>query len=334
MSGGHTRGTMKAITQHRYGGVDMLRYADVPVPAVGDDEVLIRVRAASVNAADWLLMRGEPLVVRLAFGLRGPKIPTRGRDAAGVVEATGRNAHRFAVGDEVYAEVDAGSFAEYTVAAEKRIAKKPANLTFEQAAAVPIAATTALQGLRDVAKVRPGDKVLITGASGGVGSFAVQIASAFGAEVTGVCSTRNLELVRSLGADRVIDYSTDDFTAVGEHYDVMFDLVGNRSLAQCRHALTRRGTLVLSSGGGGRLLGPIGRIAAAAAVGILTTQRLRPLVSSGNADDLSALRDLIESGQLTPSVARTYPLAETAEALRLFGGAHAGGKIVISVSPA
>ncbi len=322
---------MKAIIQRRYGGPETLEYTDMTMPVPGSDEVLISVRAASVNAADWLLMHGEPYMVRLAFGLRAPKVATRGRDVAGVVEAVGSAVQRLEVGDEVYAEVNAGSFAEFTVAPEKVVAHKPANLTFEQAAAVPIAATTALQGIRDVANVQPGDRVLINGASGGVGTFAVQIAKAFGSEVTAVCSTRNLELARSLGADHVIDYSTQDFASGDKQYDVIFDLVGNRSLRECRRALTHQGMLVLSSGGGGRVLGPIGRILAASIWSTFVSQRLRPLVSAGNAADLDALCELIESGQVTPVIERTYSLTETADALRQFGEQHARGKIAVSV---
>ncbi len=322
---------MKAIVQKQYGGTETLEFADIPVPTPGGAEVLIRVRAASVNAADWHLMHGEPYLVRLAFGLRAPNIATKGRDVAGVVDAVGNAVRQFAAGDEVYAEVNTGSFAEYTVAPEKIVSRKPSNLTFEAAATVPLAATTALQGLRDVANVQPGQHVLVNGASGGVGTFAVQLAKAFGAEVTGVCSTRNVELVRGLGADHVIDYSRQDFTAGDTRYDVIFDLVGKQSLARCRRALTPRGTLVLSSGGGGRILGPIGRLLAASLQGIVTTQRLRPLVAGARASDLDDLRALIESGVVTPSVERTYPLAETADALRHFGEQHARGKIAISV---
>jgi len=222
----------------------------------------------------------------LAFGLRRPKGSTRGRDVAGVIEAVGDNVRRFSVGDEVYAEVDAGSFAEYTVAQAKRLAHKPSRISFGEAAAVPIAATTALQGVRDVAKIKPGDKVLINGASGGVGSFAVQLAKACGAEVTGVCSTANLEFVRSLGADHVIDYTGENFATGEARYDVIFDLVGNRSLAECRRALTRRGTLVLASGNGGRVLGPIRRMLAAMLLGMFVTQNLRPLAALASGADL------------------------------------------------
>ncbi len=323
---------MKAITQQRYGGLDTLEYETVARPVAAKDEVLIRVQAASVNAADWLLMRGEPFVARLVFGLRRPRVTTRGRDVAGVIVAVGDDVRRFGVGDEVYAEVDAGSFAEYTVAHAKRLAHKPSRISFGEAAAVPIAATTALQGVRDVAKIKPGDKVLVNGASGGVGSFAVQLAKAFGAEVTGVCSTANLGFVRSLGADHVIDYTGEDFATGEARYDVIFDVVGNRSLAECRRALTRRGTLVLASGNGGRVLGPIRRMLAAMLLGVFVTQNLRPLSAVASGADLEVLRELIEAGTITPSVDRSYPLAETPEAIRSFVEEHVKGKITITVT--
>jgi len=328
----HSVTTMNAVTQHRYGGLDTLEYETVARPVPAPDEVLIRVQGASINAADWLLTQGEPFIARLAFGLRRPKFSTRGRDVAGVIEAVGDSVRGFSVGDEVYAEVDAGSFAEYTVAKEKRLAHKPSRLSFADAAAVPTAATTALQGVRDVAKITPGDTVLINGASGGVGSFAVQLAKAYGAEVTGVCSTANLEFVRSLGADHVIDYTVEDFTTGKARYDVVIDLVANRSLAECRRALTRRGTLVLASGNGGRVLGPIRRMLAAVLVGMFVTQNLRPLAAVANGADLEVLRQLIEAGTITPPVDRSYPLAETPEAIRFFVEEHVKGKITITVT--
>ncbi len=322
---------MKAIIQRTYGGPETLEYTDAPIPEPGPNEVLIRVRAASVNAADWLLMRGEPYLVRLAFGLRTPRIAIRGWDAAGVVEAVGSAVRHLAVGDEVYADADAGTFAEYTVAKEKVVALKPSTVTFEQAATFPVAATTALQGIRDIARVRPGQQVLINGASGGVGLFAVQLAKVFGAEVTAVCSARNADLARTLGADHVIDYATDDFTASGERWDAIFDLVGNHPLADCRRALAPRGRLVLSSGGGGRVLGPIPRILAATMLGVVARQSLRPLVATASAADLADLAALIDAGKVVPQIERTYPLAETAAALRHFGEEHARSKIVITV---
>jgi len=324
-------GTMRAITQRRYGGPDTLEYGEAPRPVAGTGEVLIRVHAASVNAADWLLMHGEPLVARLAFGLRRPKTSIRGRDVAGVIEEVGSGVTRFAVGDAVYAEVEAGSFADYTVAPATRLALMPKRLRFDPAAAVPIAATTALQGIRDTARVTPGNTVLINGASGGVGSFAVQIAKAFGTEVTGVCSPRNLDLVTSLGADHVIDYTREDFATGEQRYDVIVDLVGNRSLAEYRSALTRRGTLALASGTGGRLLGPIPRMLSALFLGMFVSQNLRPLAAVARGRDLDALRDLVDAGAVTPALERIFPLADAAVALRHFGEQHAKGKIVIAV---
>ncbi len=322
---------MQAITQRTYGGPETLELTEQPVPVPSGDQVLIRVRAASVNAADWLLMHGEPYLIRLAFGLRGPRVAIRGRDVAGVVEAVGPETRHLAVGDEVYAEVNAGSFAEYTVASEKVVARKPASVTFEQAATVPVAATTALHAIRDAGRVKPGDRVLINGASGGVGSFAVQLAKAFGGTVTAVCSTRNAERARALGADTVIDYTVSDFTAGDERYDAIIDVAGNRSLSDLRRVLAPRGTLVLASGAGGRVLGPIGRMLAASIRGMSTSQRLVPLAASTGAADLDVLSRFIDDGALTLSVEQAYPLAETAAALRHFGEQHARGKIVITV---
>lgn len=323
--------TMKAVLQTRYGSPDVLRLADVPRPTIGDDEVLIRVRAAAVNHADWVYTTGTPLIGRLAFGLRAPKQPVRGRDVAGEVEAVGRRVTRVRPGDAVYAEVETGSFAEYTKAPESAVHEKPQNLSFEQAATVPVSARTALQGLAHVAQVRPGDRVLINGASGGVGTFAVQIAKALGAEVTGVCSTRNGDLVRSLGADHVVDYTREDFTSSGERYDVIFDSIGNHSLTRLRGTLTSTGTLVLSSGTGGRMLGPMGRILHALLLSPFVSQNLRAVAKTkATLDDVTAL---IESGQVQPAIDRTYPLSETGAALSYFADQHARAKIVISVWP-
>ncbi len=322
---------VKAIIQRKYGGPETYEQADVPRPVPGAGDVLIRVRGASLNAADMLLMRGEPYFLRLAFGLRGPRVAIRGRDAAGVVEAVGSAVHRFTVGDEVFAEVSTGSFAEYTVAPERRVSLRPTTVSFEAAATVPVAGTTALQGLRDAARVRPGDSVLINGAAGGVGSFAVQIARTLGAEVTAVCSTRNIDLVRSLGAHHVIDYTTQDFTSGDTTYDAVFDLVGNRTIDECRRALTRRGTLVLSSGAGGRVFGPIGRILGASVRSMFVEQSLRPLVAKASAADLDVLREHIEAGRITPAIERTYPLADTAAAVSHLIEHHARGKVALSV---
>jgi NADPH:quinone reductase-like Zn-dependent oxidoreductase len=323
--------TMQAIVQRAYGSADVLRLEEVDKPVINDDEVLVRVRAAAVNHADWVYTTGRPLIARLAFGIRKPRQIVRGKDVAGVVEAVGRSVTRFHPGDEVYAEVEAGSFAEYASVAEKLLAHKPANLSFEQAATVPLSARTALQGLRDGGTVQPGQQVLINGASGGVGTFAVQIAKALGAEVTAVCSTRNAELVRSLGADHVVDYTREDFTTSGKRYDVIFDLIGNHSLTACRRALTATGTLVLSSGAGGRVLGPMGRIIRALVLSPFISQNLRVFAATLGRAPLDELRDLIEAGKVTPAIDRTYPLSETAEAIRYFAEEHARGKIVISL---
>jgi NADPH:quinone reductase-like Zn-dependent oxidoreductase len=325
------RTTMQAIVQHSYGAAAALRLESIETPRINDDEVLVRVHAAAINHADWGIMTGRPYLLRLAFGLRRPRVEVRGRDLAGTVEAVGRDVTRFRPGDEVYGEIDSGSFAPYARAPDALLDVKPTNLTFEQAAAVPLAGVTALQGLRDIAAVKPGDSVLINGASGGVGTFAVQIAKALGAEVTGVCSTRNLDLARSLGADHVIDYTEEDFTRSGRRYDLIFDLVGNHALSACRRCLTPAGTLVLSSGRGGRVLGPIGRITRAFMLSPFVSQTMRPLLAASNPERLAALTALIEAGKLTPAIDRTYALSEVPEAMRYFEEEHARAKIVITV---
>ncbi len=287
---------MQAITYHRYGPPDVLELETVDLPALGDDEVLVRVRAASVNPRDWHYLRGLPYIMR-PVGLRIPKDGGLGSDMAGQVEAVGRAVTRFRPGDEVYAFVLAGGFAEYARVPEGVLGPKPANLSFEQAAAVPLAALTALQGLRDHGHVQPGQRVLIIGASGGVGTFAVQLAKLFGAEVTGVCSTRNLDLVRSLGADHVIDYTREDFAGNGRRYDLVFQLAGTRSPAAIRRALTPKGRLILSSGeSSGRWVGPMDRIVKAAALSPFVPQTLAPFKAKQSRDDLQVLKDLIEAG--------------------------------------
>ena len=322
---------MQAITYHQYGPPDVLELETVELPALGDDEVLVRVRAASVNPRDWHYLRGLPYIMR-PIGLRIPKDGGLGSDMAGQVEAVGRAVTRFRPGDEVYAFVLAGGFAEYARVPENVLGPKPANLSFEQAAAVPLAALTALQGLRDHGRVQPGQRVLIIGASGGVGTFAVQLAKLFGAEVTGVCSTRNLELVRSLGADHVIDYTREDFAGNGRRYDLVFQLAGTRSPAAIRRALTPKGRLILSSGeSSGRWVGPMDRIVKAAALSPFVPQTLAPFEAKQSRDDLQVLKDLIEAGKLTPVIDRTYPLRETPEALRYLEKGHARGKVVITV---
>ncbi|MFF3455154.1 NAD(P)-dependent alcohol dehydrogenase [Streptomyces sp. NPDC002730] len=331
---------MKAIVQDRYGSPDVLELgeADKPVPAAR--EVLVRVHAAAVNARDWHVMRGDPYIARLmlpsVFGFGGPKRQIRGRDFAGRVEAVGADVTRFRPGDEVYGDLGNadGAFAEYVCAPDEMVEPKPANLTFEQAAAMPLAGNTALMGLRDVGRVQPGQHVLVNGASGGVGTFAVQIAKSFGTEVTGVCSTRNVDLVRSLGADHVIDYTQEDFARNGRRYDVVFDLVGNRSLTECRRALTPAGTLVMSGGGvsgGGSPVGPMGLLIRGQALSPFVRHRLLALTESPGKENLAALRELAESGKVTPVIDRTYPLSQVPEAIRYLEVQHARAKVVITV---
>ena len=324
---------MQAVVQDTYGAADVLEIRDIDKPAVGDDELLVRVHAAGVDPGVWHLMTGLPYLVRvMGYGLRTPKVRVRGRDVAGRVEAVGTNVTRFHPGEEVFG-IGEGSFAEYVRARADKLASKPANLTFEQAAAVPISGLTALQGLRDKGKVRPGQKVLVIGAAGGVGLFAVQLAKAFGAEVTGVCSTTKLDLVRSIGADHVIDYTRDDIADGARHWDLIVDTGGRRSLSQLRRALTHRGTLVIVGGeGGGRWLGGFDRqILRAPILSPLVSQTLRPLTSKERSEDLVVLKELIEAGKLTPVIDRTYPLGEAPEAIRHLEAGHARGKIVIRV---
>jgi NADPH:quinone reductase-like Zn-dependent oxidoreductase len=322
---------LKAITYHRYGSPDVLDFEEVDEPVAKDDEVLLRVRAASVNPRDWHFMRGLPYIMR-PIGLRIPKDGGFGSDVAGQVEAVGKAVTRFRPGDEVFAHVLSGGFAEYTCVSEDVLGLKPANLTFEQAAAVPLAALTALQGLRDHGQIQAGQKVLIIGASGGVGTFAVQLGKSFGAEVTGLCSTRNLDLVRSIGADHVIDYTKEDFTQSGQKYDLIFQLAGTRSPSDCRRALTSKGKLILSSGeSDGRWIGPLDRIIKAVVLSPFVSQRLGPFEAKRSKEDLQVLKELIESGKVSPVIDRTYPLSETAEAVRYLEEGHARGKVVITV---
>jgi NADPH:quinone reductase-like Zn-dependent oxidoreductase len=325
---------MKAIVQERFGPPDVLQLVDTDPPEVGADDVLVRVHAAALNPYDWHIMRGDPLVARLMgeVGLRKPKARVAGIDAAGRVEAVGANVRGLRPGDEVLGFCR-GAFAEYAPAVADKVVPKPASLTFEQAAAVPMAGTTALRGIRDVGAVQPGHRVLVNGAAGGVGTYAVQIATALGAEVTGVCSTRNVELVRSIGATHVVDYTTEDFTDGRAHYDVVLDNVGNRPLSQLRRALTPTGTLVLNGGGSpGRVLGPVGSILRAVVVNRLVRERLRLLPHEQKREQLLTLTGLIEAGKLTPILDRTYPLADTGEALRRVEQGHARGKVVITVA--
>ncbi|MDQ3128677.1 MAG: NAD(P)-dependent alcohol dehydrogenase [Chloroflexota bacterium] len=319
---------MQAIVQDSYGSSETLTVGTVPTPEIGADEVLVRVHAASIHVGDWILMTGSPFVMRFATGLRKPKNRVPGTDVAGTVEKVGSAVTGLRPGDEVFGW-GAGAFAEYMHAPAIQLLAKPANLTFEQAAAVGVSATTALQLLRDDGKVRPGLKVLINGASGGVGTFAVQIAKALGAEVTGVTSTKNAALVRSIGADHVIDYTREDFTTGGRRYDLILDNVGNQSMARTRRALTPTGTLI--SNGGGHADGKLGRTVRAMLVSMVVRQQAGPSVKSQNRDDLVALKELIEGGRVTPVIDRTYPLTRTPEAIGHLAEGHARGTVVITV---
>jgi NADPH:quinone reductase-like Zn-dependent oxidoreductase len=323
---------MKAIVQDAYGSPDVLELREIEKPTVGDDDVLVRVHAAGLDQGVWHVTAGLPYLVRIAgIGLRAPKNPVPGSDAAGRVEAIGANVTGFQPGDEVFGTCR-GSFAEYACGRADRLAPKPANLTFEQAAAVPVSGCTALQGVRDRGKVGPGQRVLIIGAGGGVGTFAVQLAKAFGAEVTGVCSTAKVELVRSIGADRVIDYTREDFADGPERYDVILDIAGNRSLSHLRRALAPEGTLVIVGGeGGGRWFGGIDRQLRALVLSPFVRQKLGTWVATVRGEDLEALRELIEAGKVTPVVDRTYPLGEVPEAIRYLRAGQARGKVVIAV---
>jgi NADPH:quinone reductase-like Zn-dependent oxidoreductase len=326
---------MKAITQDRYGDLDVLDFRDIDQPVPQDNEVLVRVHAAGLHRGDWHVMTGLPYLIRIVvptLGLRRPKVPVLGMDVAGTVEAVGSNVTRFQPGDEVFGWCD-GAFAEYATAPEDQLAAKPAALSFEQAAVVATSGFAALQGLRDVGQVQPGQQVLVIGAAGGVGSFAVQLAKEFGAHVTGVASTAQVELVRSIGADQVIDYTREDVTDGSRHWDLILDCAGRRTLSQLRRALTPTGTLVIVGGeGGGRWLGGFDRNLRAPLVSRFVGQRLRMLSSKPRQEDLQVLRELLEAGKVTPVIGRTYPLVEVPEAIRQMvevrGG---GGKIVITV---
>jgi NADPH:quinone reductase-like Zn-dependent oxidoreductase len=323
--------SMKAIVQDKYGSAEVLELRDIDKPDIGDHDVLVRVRAAAVNPADWAIMSGLPYIARMLYGLRKPKNGVRGTDVAGEVEAVGTSVPRFRPGDEVFGWCN-GAFAEYASVSEDALEPKPANLTFEQAAAVPLAGFVALQALRDHGNVRAGQKVLINGASGGIGTFAVQIAKSLGADVTGVCSTRNVDLVRSIGADQVIDYTREDFTRSGQRYDFILDNVGNRSLSDLRRALTPKGTLVPNSGGfDNRWFASAGRVVSAHALSAFVSQTLRPFVMSPKQENLVVLREFIEAGKVTPVIDRTYPLSETRQAIGHIGGGHARGKVAITV---
>ena len=322
--------TMRAVIQDRYGSSEVLRLARVARPVIADHEVLVRVRAAGLDRGTEHLMTGKPYVMRLGFGLRRPKNPVSGRDVAGTVAEVGSSVTRFAVGDEVYG-IAPGSFAEYAVAREDKLARKPANLSFAQAAIVPVSAGTALQALLDAGRVQAGQSVLVLGASGGVGTYAVQLAKAFGAEVTGVCSTAKLDLVTSLGADRVIDYTREDFADGTRRYDLILDIAGNPSVRRLRRALAPRGTVVFVGGENAGSLTGMGRQLRGALVSPFLRQRLVLLVSKERATDYERLTDLIEAGQVIPSMDRSYPLDEAPDAMRLLERGQVRGKVAITV---
>jgi NADPH:quinone reductase-like Zn-dependent oxidoreductase len=325
---------MKAIVQDRYGSADVLELRDIDKPKIGESEVLVRVHAAGVDRGVWHLMTGLPYFLRLIIpdlGLRAPKNPVRGSDVAGVVAAVGKDVTEFRPGDEVFG-IGMGSYAEYTRVPEDKLAPKPANLTFEQAAVVPISGLTALQAVRDSGKVQPGQKVLIIGASGGVGTFAVQIAKSFGADVTGVCSTTKVDLVRSLGADHVIDYTREDFAEKEHYYDVILDTGGYSSLSRLRRALTPTGTLVIvGAETDGKWFGGFDRSIRAMLWSPFLGQKLVAFVNSENAEDLIAIKELIETGMVTPTVDRTFSLSEASKAISYLEEGHARGKMAITV---
>jgi NADPH:quinone reductase-like Zn-dependent oxidoreductase len=317
---------MKAIVQNGYGSQDVLSLKEIAKPTIKDDEVLVRVVAAALNAGDYFSMKGSPWLVRLMVGFPRPKDYVPGWDVAGRVEAVGSAVTQFHPGDAVYGAVS-HAFAEYASAPAGRLALKPTNLTFEQAAAVPTAGITALQGLRDAGKVQPGQKVLINGAAGGVGSFAVQIGKALGAEVTGVCSTRNVEMVRAIGADHVVDYTREDFTRGGQRYDLIFDNVGNRAFSDLRRALTPQGRILPNSGHGGMTY-----VLKAFLLAPLMRQQDKPLTTTPNGKDLAALAEMVEAGKITPVIDRTYPFAEIPAALGYAARGHVRGKVVITLT--
>jgi len=316
---------MKAIIFTQYGSPDVLQLEEVDKPVPTDEQVLIKVHAASANPLDWHTMRGAPFMARFTFGLRKPRSPLLGADVAGRVEALGKTVTRFQPGDDVFGSIGAGSFAEYACANEAILASKPANLSFEAAAAVPVAALTALQGLRDKGQIHPGQKVLINGASGGVGTFAVQIAKSFGTEVTGVCSTRNLDMVRAIGADHVIDYTNEDFTRNGQQYDLIFDAVGNRSVSDLQRALSPDGICAVA---GFTTLPRLFQhmFLGGKKVGLMDTAK-------ANREDLVFIRELLEAGKVAPVIDKTYPLSEVPEAIRYLEKGHAKGKVVITLEP-
>jgi NADPH:quinone reductase-like Zn-dependent oxidoreductase len=323
--------TMKALVQDRYGAPEVLSIRDVATPDLKDDQVLVRVRAASVNALDWHMMRGEPYLVRLmGEGLRRPKTETRGADIAGVVEAIGRAVTRFKPGDEVFGS-SIRTFAEYAAIREEGLVHKPASLSFEQAGAIGVAAFTALQGLRDKGRLQAGQRVLVHGAGGGVGTFAVQIAKALGAEVTAVCGPASVDTVRAIGADHVIDYTQTDFTRTGERYDILLDIGGTKSLAACRRALTPNGRHVVVGGPTGRWFGPLIGLAEQFLVNRFVGGKHVPFLAHRTLADLEFVKELVETGKVTPVIDRQYPLSQAAEAIRYVEAGHARGKVVVTI---
>lgn len=323
--------TMKALTYHTYGTPDVLELHDVDTPTVGPDDVLVRVHAASVNPVDWHYLTGTPYIVRLVAGLRAPRRTIPGSDLAGTVDAVGANVTRFRPGDEVFGWRGGGTIAEYAAVPADQLVSKPPNVTFEQAAGAGVAAFTALQGLRDKGQLQSGHKVLINGASGGVGTFAVQIAKAFGAHVTAVCSTRNTDIARSIGADEVIDYTKEDFIQGGQRYDLLFDIAANRSLSACRSVLTSNGVVVLVGGGKNPWVGPLPQLVKALLQSKLSSQRFVLFIAKETNDDLVVLRDLLEAEKVTTVIDRAYGLSDAREAFRYLEEGHAQGKIVITM---
>lgn len=321
---------MRAIVRHTYGSPDVLELREIEKPDLAEDGVLVRVRASSVNPVDWHILTGKPYIARLGEGLVNPKREVLGVDFAGTVEAVGRNVKEFQPGDDVFGAGN-GAFAEY-VCVREAVVPKPANLTFEQAAAVGVAALSALQGLRDKGQLQSGQKVLINGASGGVGTFAVQIAKSFGAEVTGVCSTRNVDIVRSIGADHVIDYTQEDFTLSEQRYDLMLDIAGNRSWSDCKRVLVEKATLVVVGGPKtNRWVGPLGHMVKLRLASLGGSRSVAPFLAKTNKADMVFLRELLAAGRVTPVIDRQYELSEVPEALRYVGEGHARGKVIINV---
>ncbi len=322
---------MKAAIYTVYGPPDVVQIMEVEKPGPKDNEVLIEVRAASVNPLDWHFMRGDPYPLRLMAGLRKPKITGLGVDVAGLVESVGKNVTQFKPGDEVFGSCR-GAFAEYVCASESALVTKPDNITFQQAASVPVAAFTALQSFRDKGHIQPGQKVLINGAAGGVGTFAVQIAKWFGAEVTGVCSGRNVELVRSIGADQVIDYTQEDFTKSGRRYDLILDCIGNHSLSAYRRVLSPKGIHMAVGGSASRwMIGPLTRMIAAPLLSLFVSQNFLGILAKNSKQDLALMQDLLKAGRVTPVIDRRYKLSEAPEAIRYLEKGHARGKVIISL---